>query len=167
MKVEMNKDKFIVTIQANQGIIRKVANSYCKNGLDRDDLIQEITIQLWRSWGSYNPQLKLSTWMYKVALNVAISFYRKTYKQSEFNKELYEDDFFLNQEQDGELEENIKALYFYISKLDELNKALILLYLDNCSHEEMADTLGITKTNVATKIARIKKQLKSMFQQKD
>lgn len=75
MKVEMNKDKFIVTIQANQGIIRKVANSYCKNSLDRDDLIQEITIQLWRSWGSYNPQLKLSTWMYKVALNVAILFY--------------------------------------------------------------------------------------------
>lgn len=167
MTQNMSKEKFIETLQANQGIIRKVANSYCKNIEDRNDLIQEISIQLWNSRSSYNPQFKFSTWMYKIALNVAISFYRKTYRRTELNKQVEEQSFYLNNLEEGNIEENIKALYFYISKLDELNKALILLYLDSYSHEDIASTLGISKTNVSTKIARIKEQLKSMFNQKN
>lgn len=165
MTQKMNKEEFIKTLQLNHGIIRKVANAYCRNVSDRDDLIQEITIQLWRSWSTYNPDYRLSTWMYRIALNVAISFFRKNYRRIELNKSIQEDPFFIDDAEEGQVEDNIKALYLYISKLSALNKALILLYLDGYSHEEIAKTLGISKTNVSTKIARIKKQLKTMFNQ--
>lgn len=69
---------FLEAINANCGIIRKVANSYCSDANERDDLIQEITIQIWRSWNKFDSKYKMSTWIYRIALNVAISFYRKS-----------------------------------------------------------------------------------------
>ena len=161
----MNKEDFIIALQTNQGIIRKVANSYCKNVGDRDDLIQEITIQLWKSWNKYNSEFKLSTWIYRISLNVAISFYRKTYKKNTLSQSLSDEVIFMDDGENIDLEDNIKALYHFISELDELNKALMLLYLDNYGYEEIADTLGISKTNVATKISRIKDHLKTRFNQ--
>jgi len=155
---------FLSMLANNKGIIYKVANSYCKNVEDRNDLIQEITINLWKSWSKYNDKFKVSTWMYKIALNVAISFYRKTYQRDSFNLENYKEFIFIDEGEDIELSDNIKQLYYYIAKLDELNKALILLYLDQYSYEDIASTLGISKTNVATKISRIKNQLKKNFQ---
>ncbi len=161
--MNLNEEKFIAILNENQGIIRKVANSYCKNIDDRDDLIQEITIQLWKSWNNYDNKYKLSTWMYRISLNVAISFYRKTYRRNLINQEIQEEIVFIDYSQDNNLSENIKQLYHFISKLNELNKALILLYLEEYSYEEIASTLGISKTNVSTKISRIKKQLKKEF----
>jgi RNA polymerase sigma factor (sigma-70 family) len=161
----MNKEDFIIALQTNQGIIRKVANSYCKNVSDRDDLIQEITIHLWKSWNKYNGEFKLSTWIYRISLNVAISFYRKNYKKNSLHDSIQEENVFLDDGEDIDLKDNIKALYHFISELDELNKALMLLYLDNYAYEEIAETLGISKTNVATKISRIKDHLTSRFNQ--
>lgn len=167
MTMQLNKEKFIEVLQNNQGIVRKVANSYCKNISDRDDLIQEITIQLWKSWGRYNTDFKVSTWMYKISLNVAISFYRKTYRKNSTQQPINEATTSFGVVEDSDLSENIKELYHHISQLNELNKALILLYLEKYDHEEIASTLGISKTNVATKIARIKQQLKEKFNQKN
>ncbi len=164
MDLDKENEQFLSMLENNKGIIYKVANSYCKNVDDRDDLIQEITINLWKSWGKYNNQFKISTWMYKIALNVAISFYRKTYQRDSFKQDNYLDSVFIDEGEDIELSENIKQLYYYIAKLDELNKALILLYLDQYSYEDIASTLGISRTNVATKISRIKNQLKKKFQ---
>ncbi|MDN5203401.1 sigma-70 family RNA polymerase sigma factor [Fulvivirgaceae bacterium BMA10] len=164
--MHLSEERFIEVLQDNQGIIRKVANSYCKNVEDRDDLIQEITIHLWKSWNRYNDQFKLSTWMYKIALNVAISFYRKTYRRNTLRETIQQESVFVDGGEDDDSSENVRMLYHYISQLDELNKALILLYLDKYSHEEIASTLGISKTNVATKISRIKQHLKKKFQEK-
>lgn len=164
--MKFSEEKFIEVLENNQGIVRKVANSYCKNASDRDDLIQEITIQLWKSWKNYNPEFKISTWIYKIALNVAISFFRRTYRQRSIQQTVNDESVFIDVPEDTEVSENIKILYHYISELDELNKALILLYLDKYGHEEIAATLGISKTNVATKISRIKNQLKEKFNTK-
>jgi len=162
MKSADKSDLFISVINENKGIIYKVANSYCKNSENRNDLVQEIIIQLWKSFENYNKQYELSTWMYRIALNVAISFYRKDKK--DLSTPLTENIIALiTEEEPGQLEENVRLLYQFINELDELNKALMLLYLDNKTHKEMAEVLGISETNVATKIGRIKEKLKYKF----
>lgn len=164
--MQLNKETFIKILQHNQGIIRKIANSYCKNVDDRDDLVQEISIHLWKAWSKYDDKFKISTWMYRISLNVAISFYRKTYKRTAFNQNIIDEIVFIDESEDSSLSENLKIMYHHISQLDELNKALIILLLDNCSYDEIASTLGVSKTNVATKISRIKTDLKEKFNQK-
>ena len=162
MKTTDTSELFLSVITANKGIIYKVTNSYCKNSESRNDLVQEIIIQLWKSFGNYNDKYEHSTWVYRIALNVAISFYRKSKKEI---ATLLTDNIIalVIDDEPGELEENVQLLYQFINELDELNKALMLLYLDNKTHKEMAEVLGITETNVATKIGRIKEKLKIKF----
>ncbi|MDO9256017.1 MAG: sigma-70 family RNA polymerase sigma factor [Bacteroidales bacterium] len=162
MKTMDKSELFLSVINANKGIIYKVANSYCKNSESRNDLVQEIIIQLWKSFENYNEAYEHSTWMYRISLNVAISFYRKSKKEI---ATLLTDNIIalVIDDEPGELEENVQLLYQFINELDELNKALMLLYLDNKTHKEMAEVLGITETNVATKIGRIKEKLKIKF----
>ncbi|MFL0351983.1 RNA polymerase sigma factor [Xanthomarina sp. GH4-25] len=162
------KEQFIKTIEDQKKIIYKIVNSYCQNKEDRKDLEQEIIIQLWNSFDKYNSDYKYSTWMYRIALNVAISFYRKEKKWSIKNDFYNEESIFkieddTNEEQ-TELNYHLKLLQEFIHNLNELNKALMLLYLEEKSYEEISEILGITKTNVATKISRIKLKLKKEFQ---
>jgi len=164
---ENKKERFIKTIDDHKKIIYKIVNSYCPNRDHRKDLEQEIIIQLWNSFDNYNKKYKYTTWMYRIALNVAISFYRKEKKQpikSDFYNEesifsIVEDD----EESTTELDRHLKLLQNFINNLNELNKALMLLYLEEKSYEEIAEILGISKTNVATKIGRIKIILKKEF----
>ncbi|KQC02742.1 RNA polymerase sigma factor [Pedobacter sp. Hv1] len=154
---------FVSTIEANKGIIFKICNSYCRNAIDREDLAQEIIFQLWKSWERFDETYKLSTWMYRIALNVAISFYRnekKTTPTISMGDHLIE----LSDEnlEDG-LEANLNALQQFINELKPLDRALMILYLEEKPHKEMADIIGISTTNVATKIGRIKEQLKQKF----
>ncbi len=162
------KEQFIKTIDEHKKIIYKIVNSYCQNKEDRKDLEQEIIIQLWNSFDNYNSDYKYSTWMYRIALNVAISFYRKEKKWSIKNDFYNEESIFKieedTSEEQTELDYHLKLLQEFIHNLNELNKALILLYLEEKSYEEIAEILGITKTNVATKISRIKFKLKKEFQ---
>ncbi|MFT6130836.1 MAG: RNA polymerase sigma-70 factor (ECF subfamily) [Neolewinella sp.] len=162
------KDIFVKTIDEHKKSIYKIVNSYCPNREDRKDLEQEIIIQLWNSFDSYNDNYKYSTWMYRIALNVAISFYRKEKKRPTRSQTYKQASIFLVEEGDGEedaeLEYHLKLLQGFIHNLNELNKALMLLYLEEKSYEEIAEILGITKTNVATKISRIKLKLKNEFQ---
>ena len=165
---ESKKDEFLGTIDAHKKIIYKIVNSYCQNKEDRKDLEQEIIIQLWNSFDRYNDEYKYSTWMYRIALNVAISFYRKEKKWS-VNYGYYSEDSILSivdegeEEGEAELDYHIKLLQEFINNLNELNKALMLLYLEERPYAEMAEILGITKTNVATKISRLKLKLKKEF----
>jgi RNA polymerase sigma factor (sigma-70 family) len=154
---------FTAIIAANQRLIFKICNSYCKNVTDREDLAQEIVFQLWKSWSSYNSSVKLSTWMYRIALNVAISFYRKAKKENQ--TETISDHLFeiADETAAGGLEDNLHSLQQFINELKPLDKALMLLYLEEKSHQEMAEIIGISTTNVATKIGRIKEQLKHKF----
>ena len=162
------KDRFIKTIDEHKKIIYKIVNSYCRNREHRKDLEQEIIIHLWNSFDNYNEKYKYSTWMYRIALNVAISFYRKEKKQLVKNDFYNEDSIFSivdeNKENETELDYHLKLLQKFINNLNELNKALMLLYLEEKNYEEIAEILGITKTNVATKISRIKLKLKKEFQ---
>ena len=162
------KEQFIKTIDEHKKIIYKIVNSYCQNKEDRKDLEQEIIIQLWNSFDNYNSDYKYSTWMYRIALNVAISFYRKEKKWSIKNDFYNEESIFKieedTSEKQTELDFHLKLLQEFIHNLNELNKALMLLYLEEKSYEEIAEILGITKTNVATKISRIKLKLKKEFQ---
>jgi len=160
----VEKEKFISVIKENQKLIYKVCNSYCSNPDNRKDLEQEILVQLWQSFKKFDGRIKLSTWIYKIALNTAISFYRRNGKHN--NNRVKLDALIIslqNFEDNSEQSELISTLYRFIEKLNGLDKALILLYLDNKKHKEIAETLGISETNVATKISRIKKTLREQF----
>lgn len=159
--------EFLKVIEDNTGLIYKISDAYCKRKEDQEDLIQEIIIQVWQSFPRFNSQVKISTWIYRIALNVSISFYRKRYKRNSVFEELKEDQPTEAYQLDAVADENINQLRYFISQLDEFNKALMLLYLDQYSYGDIASTLGITKTNVATKISRIKQQLKTMFNNKN
>jgi RNA polymerase sigma factor (sigma-70 family) len=156
---------FHQVIQENKGIIYKIARAYCKDEIDRQDLIQEIMIQIWKSFDKYNPTFARSTWIYRIALNVAISHYRSSVKIKD--KVTYIDDVVALSLEPSNTEktEQIEKLYQLIDELDRLDKALILLYLDNKSHEEISEITGLSKSNVGTKIGRIKEKLKVKFKQ--
>ena len=156
--------EFLKIIETNKRLIFKICNSYCQNADDREDLAQEIIFQLWKSWGNFNNEYKLSTWMYRIALNVAISFYRKEQKTT--NTVLMGEEHLIeivDENLEEGLEANLNALQKFINELKPLDKALMLLYLEEKSHKEMAEIIGITSTNVATKIGRIKELLKQKF----
>lgn len=159
------KKQFLDMLENHKKLIYKVAHSYGQNPADRQDLIQEIILQLWKAFPKYDPQYKLSTWAYRIALNVSISFYRKEKKRRQTTS--LDTEAFLNiidpKEENTELEHHIQLLYQFINALSPLNKALMILYLDEKSHQEIASILGISKSNVGTKINRIKIQLKNNF----
>ena len=159
------RNKVIQIIMQNMGIIHKVANMFCKRQEDKDDLIQEIMTQLWSSFEKYDDAYKLGTWIYRVSLNIAISFYRKKLTQEQYFMPLDEKhDIISNDENENEVEiNNLELLEKFISELKEFDKALMLLYLEKKSHQEISEILGITTSNVSTKIARIKEGLKQQF----
>ena len=160
----MEKDKFISVIKDNQNLIYKICYSYCSNPDNRKDLQQEILMQLWNSYSKFDGRVKISTWIYRIALNTAISFYRNDCKHND--KKVSIDPSIISLpgfEYDSEQDENIVMLYQFIERLDEMDKGLMLLYLDDNKYKDIADILGISETNVATKISRIKKNLKEKF----
>lgn len=165
----MDKDRtanFLEVIENNKGILYKVANSYCRNIEDRKDLLQEIILQLWKSFDSYNEQYKYSTWIYRISLNVAISFFRKENSRKRISNSLTTDIFdYTDTEVSDENETNLGLLNQVISTLNDLDKALMLLYLEEKNYAEISEIIGITETNVATKISRIKIRLKKEFNQ--
>lgn len=160
----MDSRDFEQVIEKNKGIIYKVANSYCKDHDDRKDLAQEIIIQLWRSFKQFDHSSRFSTWMYRVALNVAISFYRRDSKRKMVSSELTESLIAIIPEKEAsETESNIIQLQQFIGELKDMDRALMILYLEDKSQKEMGEIMGITETNVSTKIARIKEKLKMKF----
>lgn len=155
---------FITVLESHKGILYKVAKAYCQDEDDRKDLVQEMTVQLWRSFETYNDEYKYSTWMYRIALNVAISFYRKENRRKHLSNPLTENVLEVSEISGAnDIEENVGFLLQFIAELKEMDKALMLLYLEEKSHREMADIIGISESNVATKIGRIKAILKQKF----
>ncbi len=158
----MEKD-FIRLITENQGIIHKVANLYSNGKEEKQDLFQEILLQLWKSYGTFQHKSKFTTWMYRVALNTALTSFRK-FKKQKLQQDIDEIGFQipdLNTNQ--EIEEQIKYLYAAISQLSEIERAIIMLYLEEHDYKEISQILGITESNVGVKINRIKKKLKTIL----
>lgn len=166
MDIIDKSDFFLSIIETNKGIIYKIANLYCKDEEDRKDLAQEIILKLWKSFDRYNKQFKHSTWIYRISLNAAISFYRKEKLRRKNTAPFCESIF--NIADFGENRQTEKSTSFlnqFIAELKELDKALLLLYLEEKSQKEIAEIIGITETNVATKIGRLKTILKNKFSQ--
>lgn len=169
MKKESAKVQFENLLQQHAGIIRKVAFGYTKTENDRHDLMQEIAFQLWRAYPRYSPDRAFSTWMYRIALNVAISFLRKTTRPGRETVPFDESAHDVAHEHPSspEMEERSAVLQQLIAKCQPLDRALLLLYLDDCSYREIAAVLGLTETNVATKLSRLKEQLRQKLTTKD
>ena len=159
-----DREVFVKQIELNQGILHKVCGMFCTGIQDKEDLYQEIIIQLWKSWSKFRGDSKLSTWMYRVALNTAISMSAKSKKQAK-PQSLSFNDLKQSEETDQDVsQEDINALHQAISTLSEIERAVILLYLEEKPYEEIAEITGLSKSNVGVKILRIKKKLEVEMQ---
>jgi RNA polymerase sigma-70 factor (ECF subfamily) len=163
MDIAPDKEAFLRLVEENKGIIIKICNSYCRDKSDREDLAQEMIYQLWKSGHRFNADHKFSTWMYRVALNVAISFYRKKRSGPVVSFTGMEMDIEDTSGGATEMEENLRLLQAFIKELKELDRALILLYLEEKTYAEIAEIIGISETNTATRISRIREKLKQYF----
>ena len=157
------EQKFVKQLDENQNIIHKVCRVYTNNSEAHKDLFQEITIQLWKAYPKFRGDSKFSTWMYRVGLNTAITLYRKSKRQiqtsdiSDFHYKL------ASNEYDGKVEEQIQLLYKAIHQLNDIEKALILLFLEDKPYKEISYLMGITEVNARVKVNRIKTKLKTIL----
>jgi RNA polymerase sigma-70 factor (ECF subfamily) len=158
-----SEKEFITLLNQHQKIIHKVCNLYMDRYSDREDLFQEITLQAWKAYGSFRGDARFSTWLYRVALNTAITFFRKEKRRPG----LQLTDSLPEQADDTHdpVEEQLKAMYAAIGELSRIDKALIMLYLEDYSYNEIGEMMGITANNVAVKMNRIKAKLKEKTQQ--
>lgn len=152
------EQEFLSKIEKHQGIIYKVSRMYMDNEVDQEDLYQEIVYQLWKSYKSFKGDSQFSTWMYRVSLNTAISFFKKEKKQKEI------EDKFKIQDNAEEIDTNenpdkLDFLYKAINQLNDVDKALIFLYLEGLSHKEIGKNLGISEGNARVRLNRIKTKL--------
>lgn len=152
----MGKD-FLELIQKHNGIIYKVATIYQDKDNVLDDLYQEVVLNLWKAFPDFRKESSYSTWVYRIALNTCISFYRKSSKKPMY-VELSPD----LKISSGDNSFLINELYALINQLNKLERALIFLYLEDRPYKEIAEIMGITPTNVSTKINRIKEKLIKM-----
>ena len=152
----MQEKEFIDLLNKHQNIIHKICNVYMDEQADKEDLFQEITLQAWKAVKNFRGDSQFSTWLYRVALNTAITFFKKEKKQAT----TYTEHFPESLEEYNPVEEQVQAMYKAISSLSKIDKALVMLYLDDYSYKEMAEVLGITVTNIGVKMNRIKTKLK-------
>ena len=159
------EESFTRIIRENEGVIFKITTIYTQNGQDQKDLYQEIVYQLWKSFDSFRNESKISTWMYRIALNTAIGQLKKSKKHSNTTGI---DQVVLKQTEnyDTAFENRLKMVYKHIHQLNILEKGLILLLLEGKKYEEIAEITGLSETNVGTRISRIKQKLKSRLLKK-
>ena len=158
----MDEKQFLSVIDEHQGIIHKICRVYRDAKEDQEDLFQEIVFQLWRSVLSYRGDAKITSWMYRVALNTAIATFRKNKPDISFSDDLPEYPEELNENHDVRREQLFAAL----KKLDDAEKALITLYFEDMSYKEIAEIMGISENYVAVKLNRIKTKLQKILKTK-
>ncbi|WP_353777698.1 sigma-70 family RNA polymerase sigma factor [Winogradskyella sp. 3972H.M.0a.05] len=162
----MNKElehNFVELLEQHQNIVHKVCRLYTNNQEAHNDLFQEITIQLWRAFPKFRGDSKFSTWMYRVGLNTAITLYRKskrrlkTYELDSLQFKIKAEDY------DDTEEEQLKMLYKAVHQLNDIEKALVFLYLEDKDYREISETLGITEVNARVKMNRVKTKLRNIL----
>lgn len=164
----INKEKFLDILEKNIGIILKISRIYAKVEQDREDLMNDIVFELWKSFQQFREESKISTWIYRIALNVSMNYKRKMRNAAIFKPlDEFKKEAILDWSDDRNHLAELDLLYDCIDELNEINKAIILLYLDGNSHEEIAEIVGLSKTNVGTRIGRIKEQIKQSAQLKN
>jgi RNA polymerase sigma-70 factor (ECF subfamily) len=155
--------KFLSELDKHQNIIHKVCRTYTNNDAAHKDLFQEITIQLWNAYPKFRGDSKFSTWMYRVSFNTAISLYRKTKRNIETTPLIENKVDFEYSEYNDKQDRQLDLLYKAIHSLNDIEKALALMYLEDKSYEEIASTLGITEINARVKMNRTKTKLKNIL----
>lgn len=156
----MDEKQFLTLIAEHQGIIHKVCRLYRDSREDREDLFQEITYQLWRAIPSFKAQAKESTWIYRVALNTALAAFRKKKPEIAYNAVLPD---LPEAAQSEELEFRQERLFAALKQLDDAEKAIITLYLEELSYQEIAALIGINENYVGVKLNRIKHKIQKLL----
>jgi RNA polymerase sigma-70 factor (ECF subfamily) len=156
-------------LQEHGGTILKIARAYTLTAEDRQDLVQEVLLQIWRSLTSYQGRAAGATWVYRVALNTALSWHRKEGKRRMRQEPLLEPEELVLAEPDSSIQlqqrEILERLYAAIRQLPKTDAALVLLYLEDLSYRDMAEVLGISETNVGVKLARARKALAELIKE--
>lgn len=158
--ISETEDNFVKQLKANQNIVHKICRLYTSDQDAHNDLFQEITIQLWKAFPKFRGESKFTTWAYRVGLNTAITLYRKKKRSIEtttFDSEFHRIN---TEEYNFEEEEQLKLMYKAIAELNDIDKALIFLYLEDKDYTEISETLGISEVNARVKMNRIKGKLK-------
>lgn len=164
MQNETNSSEFISRVRPHQDIIHKVCFVYGRVAADRDDLAQDILLQLWKSFGSFDGRSSFSTWMYRVALNTAITFRRRQKSPVQDYPEPWAES---TQLAELELSADLKTLYRAIAQLSDIEKAIIMQWLDERSYRDIADTVGISEKNVGVRLVRIRERLARLVREKE
>ncbi len=154
------QDELLILLDQHKRILHKIAGSYGRTAADRQDLVQEMVVQLWRSFGTYDDRYRFSTWMYRVALNVAISFHRSEARRSRYLVPAEDSILEIAAVAPALANEDVRLLYEAMARLAELDRALLLLHLDGNTYDTIAEILGISQTNVGTKLSRLKQRLR-------
>ena len=155
--------QFVSNLERDQNIVHKICRIYTNDQSSHNDLFQEITIQLWKAYPKFRGEAKFSTWMYRVALNTAITLYRK--KKRGIQTQDYDSVHFRIKvdEYDDETEQHLSLMYNAVKELNDIDKALVFLYLENKNYKEISETMGISEVNARVKMNRIKKKLKKIL----
>jgi RNA polymerase sigma-70 factor (ECF subfamily) len=156
------KESFITAIKNNEGIIYKIAAVYTNDVHDKNDLVQEIIYQLWKSFDSFDQRSALSTWMYRVAMNVAV-YHLKTSKRKINTVSLQGEFTDIIETENAQFEEKLQIFRTHLNNLNLLDKGIVMLYLEDKSYEEIAQIIGISASNVGTKLSRIKEKLRTQI----
>jgi RNA polymerase sigma factor (sigma-70 family) len=156
----MDEQAFLTLMGTHQGIIHKICRMYRDGIEDREDLFQEITYHLWKAFPSFKGTAKISTWMYRIALNTAIASFRKKRPGLEYHPVLpdHADDV-----QDENLAIRQEQLFAALKQLDDGEKAIITLYLEDLSYRQIAEVTGISESNVGVKLNRIKHKIQKLL----
>ncbi|RLD65991.1 MAG: RNA polymerase subunit sigma-70 [Bacteroidetes bacterium] len=162
---ELQEVQFTKILESHKKLVFKIANAYSRNKEDRQDLVQEVVLHLWKAFPKYDKKYSFSTWIYRIALNVSISYYRKE-KTREKTYSGYQTQVEIINSEDLVFDKRLKQLYKFIDQLKSLDKAIIILYLEGLKNKEIADIMGMSITNVSTKMNRIKNKLSSNFESK-
>jgi RNA polymerase sigma-70 factor, ECF subfamily len=153
---------FVTLIKEHQGLIHKVCIMYEADREARNDLFQEIVLQLWRSFPTFRGEAKITTWMYRIALNTAISGLRKLGRKIK-TEELGEYHFNISENNQDHTEEELQKLQWAIRQLSEIERAMIMMALDEIPYEEIAEAIGITQNNVRVRMNRIREKIKKLM----
>jgi len=159
---EEQEKSFITLVKEHQGLIHKVCILYETDKEARNDLFQEIVLQLWKSFTSFRGEAKITTWMYRIALNTAISGLRKLGRKVK-TEELGEYHFNISDDHEDHYEEDLQKLHWAIRQLTEIERAMIMMALDEVPYEEIAETIGITQNNVRVRMNRIREKIRKLM----
>lgn len=162
LAIPLSQNDFLNLVEENQGIMHKICSLYTSTPEDHQDMYQEIVIQLWRSFSSFRGESKFSTWMYRIALNTAISDLRRQGRRVKVVFPEKPPEQLMADTSYAEKEEQWKQLSVAIQQLGEIEKAIVVLYLEDRSYEEMEEILGINTNNLRVKMNRIKEKLRKL-----